>query len=325
VDTGCKGPVGALAYLQSLRCPTCKTGIMDLSNILTCLSCQTNYPVIAGVPVLINDGNSVFARADYSPGGNSFRGDSYGKSADCTPPGLRRGYHKLAGYLLNFAISRSHLDAENALKLIQSRVLHPSVLVIGSGDASYEGTGAFTYTDVAFSGSASIICDAHDLPFPDAYFDFVIAVAVLEHVANPARCVEEIRRVLKADGCVYAATPFMQPVHLGAHDFTRFTYLGHRRLFNSFDDEMSGMCLGPGAALAWSVQYFLTSLTDIKWLKAGLRLAALFLSLPLKLSDYLTRNKTSAIDGAAGVFFFGPKRATPLSDRDIISLYRGGF
>ena len=156
-------------------------------------------------------------------------------------------------------------------------------------------------------------------------FDFVIAVAVLEHVVDPPRCVAEIWRVLKPGAYVYAATPFLQPVHMGAYDFTRFTYLGHRRLFRWFDDEASGMALGPGAGLSWSIQYFVTSLTDIKPLRAALRLASLIISIPLKLADYLTRGHLSALDGASGVFFFGPKRSAPISDRDIIKLYRGGF
>jgi len=205
------------------------------------------------------------------------------------------------------------------------RVHNPDILVIGSGDANYQGPGTFTYTDVAVSKSTTMICDAHDLPFQEECFDLVIAVSVLEHVVDPDRCVSEIWRVLRADGCVYAATPFLQAVHMGAYDFTRFTYLGHRRLFRWFGDEESGMALGPGAALAWSVRYFLTSLTDRKWLKGGLSLLGLMLSLPIKLADYFTRSKASAIDGAAGVFFFGPKNNKPLPDREIISLYRGGF
>jgi hypothetical protein len=86
-----------------------------------------------------------------------------------------------------------------------------------------------------------------------------VAQAVLEHVLDPWRCVEELHRVLASGGLVYAETPFMQQVHEGRFDFTRFTHLGHRRLFRRFEELDSGAVGGPGMALAWSWRYFLWS------------------------------------------------------------------
>jgi SAM-dependent methyltransferase len=308
-----------------LRCPACKGSLEIADAALLCEKCLAEYPIVQGVPILINDVSSVFRCSDYCPDGNAYRGDSYGKSSDATTSSLKKAYHRFASHLLNFAISRSHLDAENALKRVQERIPTPRILVIGSGDEKYVGPGEFVYTDVAFSKTAGIICDAHDLPFPDEAFDLVLAVAVLEHVVDPAKCVAEIWRVLKPDRWVYAATPFLQPVHMGAYDFTRFTYLGHRRLFRYFEDEASGMALGPGAGLAWSFRCFLTSLTDNRPLQSALSLMALILSIPLKYADYMTRKHTSSLDAAAGVFFFGPKAVQPIPDREIIRLYRGGY
>ena len=45
------------------------------------------------------------------------------------------------------------------------------------------------------------------LPFDDASFDFVVSNHVIEHVADQRRHLREIRRVLRADGCCYLATP----------------------------------------------------------------------------------------------------------------------
>ncbi len=45
------------------------------------------------------------------------------------------------------------------------------------------------------------------LPFPAAVFDVVISNHVIEHVSNPARHLEEIRRVMKPTGICYLATP----------------------------------------------------------------------------------------------------------------------
>jgi ubiquinone/menaquinone biosynthesis C-methylase UbiE len=49
-----------------------------------------------------------------------------------------------------------------------------------------------------------MIFDAHDIPIEDGSFDGVIILAVLEHVADPYRYSEEIYRVLKDQGVVYA-------------------------------------------------------------------------------------------------------------------------
>ena len=42
--------------------------------------------------------------------------------------------------------------------------------------------------------------DGEQLPFPDASFDLVYAHGVVQYTANPARLVEECRRVLKPGG-----------------------------------------------------------------------------------------------------------------------------
>ena len=45
------------------------------------------------------------------------------------------------------------------------------------------------------------------LPFGDASFDVVISNHVIEHTADPAAHLREIRRILRADGICYLATP----------------------------------------------------------------------------------------------------------------------
>lgn len=51
------------------------------------------------------------------------------------------------------------------------------------------------------------IASAHELPFPDASFDVVISVNVLEHIDDPVRLFAEVRRVLKPGGVFIAHTP----------------------------------------------------------------------------------------------------------------------
>jgi ubiquinone/menaquinone biosynthesis C-methylase UbiE len=46
------------------------------------------------------------------------------------------------------------------------------------------------------------------LPFPDAHFDAVWASEVIEHVADTARWLSEVRRVLRARGALLVTTPY---------------------------------------------------------------------------------------------------------------------
>jgi ubiquinone/menaquinone biosynthesis C-methylase UbiE len=180
-------------------------------------------------------------------------------------------------------------------------------------------------TDVSLGPHTRLICDAHDIPFEDRSFDGVIAQAVLEHVADPYRCVQEIHRVLKDQGVVYAETPFMQQVHGRQYDFTRFTHLGHRRLFRRFEEIASGAVCGPGMALAWSYQYFLLSFTTSATMRAVTRIFSRFTAFYLKYCDYYVIDKPGTLDAASGYFFLGRKTEKVLSDKELIKLYRGAF
>ena len=206
----------------------------------------------------------------------------------------------------------------------------PVVLVIGGG---IPGRGAaeflsnpeieFVETDVCFGPRTRLICDSHDLPFPPHSFDGVVAQAVLEHVLDPVRCVEQIHKVLKPSGLVYAETAFMQQVHAREYDFTRFTHLGHRRLFRGFDEVASGAACGPGMALAWSWQHFLISFARNRPAGAALAAVARFTAFWLKYVDSYLLKRPGAVDAAAAVYFMGRRSETPLPDHVLLKLYRG--
>jgi SAM-dependent methyltransferase len=212
-------------------------------------------------------------------------------------------------------------DVHTAVNQIQQYKATARILVIGAGDTTFRGD--VTYTDVAFGKNVACIADAHDLPFLSETFDACIACAVLEHVVDPYRCVDEIRRVLAPGGYVYAETPFMQPVHMGAHDFTRFTHLGHRRLFRYFDEVCSGIAGGPGASAAQILRYAIASVSDRPSVRKWLRLFALLVTYPFRWLDYVTSSNLSAYDSASAFYFFGRLRAEPISDHHLIQSFRG--
>ena len=230
-------------------------------------------------------------------------------------------------------ISRNIKGRENykkLAKLLLSQSSTPKVLVIG---ASILGAGMealivhpsieLVESDVAFGPRTTLICDAHNIPFEDNSFDGVIVQAVLEHVVDPWQCVEEIHRVLKEGALVYAETPFMQQVHGGRYDFTRFTHLGHRRLFRKFEEVDSGAVCGPAMALAWSCKYFLSSFTTSPFLRRLIGTFVRFTTFFLSYLDYLLIDKPGTLDAASAYYFMGRKSNGVLSDRDLIRLYKG--
>ena len=307
-------------WCRYLCCPVCHSKLRTGEERVVCVGCGEGFPIVEGVPILLNEKNSLFAINDFL-----IKKDTTFK--------LRTNYFKKLMRKLLPSISKNIKAQQNYLKyidLLHSRSAKPRVLVLGG---SITGEGAepllqdprmsLVESDVSFGQRTMLICDAHDIPFGDGIFDGVIFQAVLEHVVDPYRCVEEAHRVLKPGGLVYAETPFMQQVHMGRYDFTRFTHLGHRRLFRKFDEIESGVICGPGMALAWSYQSFLLSFFQSNVLRRFVKVFAALTSFYLKYFDYYLVDKEGAFDAASGFFFMGTKGESVLADRDLIKLYKG--
>jgi SAM-dependent methyltransferase len=308
---------------DTLVCPVCHASLTDAGESLACGNprCGSLFSTIRGIPILINQERSLFDVATFLKQAPTF----------FKPVGrVRRSISAWMPTLSCNVTARSNF--RQFREHLRRRAQRPRVLVIGG---SVLGDGMeplvedpaieLVESDVALGPRAQLICDAHDLPFRDESFDGLVAQAVLEHVLDPARAVEEIYRVLKPGGLVYADTPFMQQVHGREFDFTRFTRLGHRRLFRRFDELDSGITCGPGVALAWSARYFLLSFFDggaSRAVVSGLSRLAFFW---LKYFDYRLVRKAAALDSASGFYFLGEKSRRVLSDRELVESYRGGF
>jgi SAM-dependent methyltransferase len=78
----------------------------------------------------------------------------------------------------------------------------------------------------AAARSADIVADLRDLPVADASFGFVLCTEVLEHVADPARVLGELRRVLRVGGRLLVTVPFVGELHEEPHDHWRYTNHG---------------------------------------------------------------------------------------------------
>jgi SAM-dependent methyltransferase len=287
--------------------------------------CRSRFPLVDGVPILINDRTSVFSIADYVLRRETTFPSQPGKLEQLMsdvldhlpsisgPIGSGTHYARFVGCLLRRSAA--------------PRVLIVGGSILGNGMEGLTGNPAFELvaSDVSFGPLTALICDAHDIPFADETFDGVVVQAVLEHVVDPYRCVGEIHRVLKAEGVVYAETPFIQQVHMGRYDFMRFTHSGHRRLFREFAEIASGPVCGPGMALAWSYQYFLLSFTTSRVMRAVMRAVASMTAFYLKYFDHYLIHKPAAVDAASGYYFIGKKSDQTFTDRELVRYYKGAL
>ncbi len=180
-----------------------------------------------------------------------------------------------------------------------------------------------TYTDVDLGADVALFCDAHELPFLDATRDAVVTTAVLEHVMYPKRAATEIPRVLRLGGLLYSEMPFMQQVHEGAYDFTRYTLSDHRRLFNHFAELESGMVAGPATALVWSIENFVLAFVSEPILRRAAQVVVRIVADWIKHFDRLLKHSPQAMDGASCTYFYGIKREGVVPDPEIVARYVG--
>lgn len=276
---------------------------------------QHRYRIVADLPILVDfddsvlDEHAVLARSAESV----IRRATYGGAA----AGAKR--------LVSAPNPKSARNIRRFIDLLKQASAEPKVLVVGGGTIGdgaqplYDDLAIKVYGfDIYGTPNVQFVADAHRIPLSDATFDGVVIQAVLEHALQPWIVAAEVSRVLRPHGLVYAETPFMQHVHEGAYDFTRFTESGHRYLFRDFDAVASGAIAGAGVQLLWSLDFFARSLFRSRAAGKLVKLGFFWLR-------YLDRviPDPFAVDGASGSYFLGVKSNRKIGPKQIIAYYQG--
>lgn len=315
------GLVQLESIYQLLICPRCSSDLELTSKGIvctapTCVSSRSPFLQTNCMPILVDFDQSILEDQEYSIEGNNIR----------NLPSiwiLKKVFSKIT-YQENQQAAVSVCQMMNTLRSQNNRE-NPRVLVVGGGSIGsgisklYETTDLDIISfDIYESPNIQFIADAHRIPLKDGSIDAVVVQAVLEHVLEPTRVVQEIGRVLRYEGLVYSDTPFLQQVHEGPYDFTRFTESGHRYLFRDFECIDSGVVAGPATSLLWAIIYFVRSLTRSRIASAAARV--IFSWLP-RCDRFL--DKQLSIDGANSVFFYGQIRGSRLPSSGIVKYYQG--
>jgi SAM-dependent methyltransferase len=305
-------------FRDLLACPKCGSSLTGSVASLVCSHepCGRNYPAIGNPlkPILIDSDASIVDVTALV-------------KSDGAAPVDRAHRGRLQEFVMRRILVRNETAEDYVHQLAEDLVVEtegrPRVLVIGGGaigngiEALYEDSRIDLLAfDIYNSDNIQLLADGHQLPFKSKSIDGVVIQAVLEHVLNPQLVVDEIYRVLRLGGLVYADTPFMYPVHEGPYDFTRFTESGHRYLFRHFTARNSGVIGGLGTQLLLSLIYFSRGISY----RLGQMVYFAFGWLP-KLDHRLDSRVT--IDGASSIFFYGHSSLKIISPAEIVSYYSG--
>lgn len=301
-----------------LACPVCHSDLHKSNISYRCLggTCKQDYPLINHIPLLITESLSTYNIS------------AYREQTSSASRGLRKRLRSLIPRIsVNFVASSKLQEFE---ELLLRETPCPLVLVLGGAEV---GAGMQRVlqdkrikcleSDIVIGPRTEIVCDASYIPMKTESVDGVVIQAVLEYIPDPAQAVSEIYRVLKPRGIVYSEMPFMQDVHGGRYDFTRLTHLGHLRLYRHFEEIESGACAGPATALAWALQNFLLSVVKSPWQRDVMKTASGLLFFWLKYFDRLLANTPGGLDAATGTFLLARKSDHVISDRELITRYRG--
>jgi SAM-dependent methyltransferase len=281
--------------LAALVCPDCRSPLERYGNDLVCTGPAAHRFAIREERPTFLAGAEETARDDE---GRSFFNQL--KSRLKRSPGLYRGLTAWLSPVLIVDRSRTLFER---LGGGDGRV----VVNLGSGPKRV-GRDAINLDLFPFPG-VDVVARATRLPFADASVDGVVTEYVLEHVADAARAVEEIRRVLKPGGLVYVALPFLEPYHESPNDYYRWTAHGIARLFPDYEIVEHGIAEGPTGTLNWVLQEWLSLVLSLGWepLRRLLSILLMIVLWPIKALDFLVASLPGASTIAAATYYLGRK------------------
>lgn len=162
--------------------------------------------------------------------------------------------------------------------------------------------------------NVDIVGTAEALPFKEKSVDVIISNAVLEHVKDLPKTIQEFDRVLKPGGFIYIEIPFMQHYH--THDIYGVTFEDYRRLTKTgLIDILNfcypidvGVCVGPTSTLFQIIFTYLEDLYSKNTYKRLVKkLYNLIGNLFVWIDEHLPEKVINNSKIPSGIYYFGIK------------------
>lgn len=221
-----------------LVCPVTRQRLVinGRGDTLTTVDGGRSYPLLHGsVPILLDDPRAMAAYANDS----AKMAEEYLPERETLVARLTKMQQRV---IPDFRKKSSNLAFK---RVIMDRPGDALCLSIGGGPQRQHPN--LVNLNVGPFPNVDVVGDAHLLPCADASVDAIFCEAVIEHLRDPVRAVQEMHRVLKPGGEAFVVTPFMQAYHGYPHHYQNFTLTGHRYLFTAhgFSVPEAGTCVGP--------------------------------------------------------------------------------
>lgn len=200
---------------QILRCPFCSGILQDREGFTECEHCGETY--------------------EFSPNGQldlrlkktkiyslEMKIDSY---LDSTHDLNIDASHWLVPFVANTSPEVDFTEKKIPVRLNRAQLSYfpkakqPGTLMldVGCGEGAHREVcehAGFEYVGIDIRDRQALIrADAHALPFADNSFDFILAIATLEHLRNPFIAIREVYRLLKPEGTFLGTVAFLEPFH----------------------------------------------------------------------------------------------------------------
>src|SRR5258706_1800571 len=200
-------------------CPRCRTPVDDCAEFYQCPTCQSVYPIVAGIPDFrVYADPYIDIEADRQKGVHLAEKAAeldfaalvayYYSITPEVPPDRARHYQ--AHHLNGVARGKGMLERLRFYQLMPNVTSETSLLDLGCGTGGFIAATSFQHSvgvDIAFRwliicrkrleelgcDSALLVCACADyLPFPDNSFNLLTAEGPIEHVPDAERLFDEI-------------------------------------------------------------------------------------------------------------------------------------
>lgn len=202
--------------MNVLACPTCGGALVETPGYLRCGACAIDYPGGARTDLRVKKRKRVQITFDVPE-------EPYPEPEVAL---LRR--HPAPAVDFSGIATPHHLTRELLSHFPKADRPDALALDLGCGSGLHRGVceaAGFHYVGLDYAAPrAPLWGDAHALPFRDAAFDFVLSIAVLEHIQYPFLMMREVARVLRPGGRFIGTVAFLEPFH--GDSYYHHTHLG---------------------------------------------------------------------------------------------------